>query len=202
MGTSSTVGKISEKILKNIRFNYAHDNVRYYTILGVHRISNLRDIFFMVDILIHKKLEKLIFGKLVSDLSEVIYHPHGQDIWFINFDTNEWYFQYTNTGQLWYNQLFFKNYFNLFSLSSSEYQKILKNWFEQHINLSVNVITRKNSNMDYYLEGIMRNNNFKWSLKERFGFSYHTVRHYLGLKSHISEENIKLSHFLTDYELS
>ena len=58
---------------------------------------------------------------------------------------------------------------------------------------------RKNSNMDYYIDGIMRNTNYKWSLKDRFGFSYHTVRQYLGLKSQISEENIKLEHFLTDY---
>ena len=153
----------------------------------------------MVDILIHKKLEKLIFNKLVGDLSEVVYHPHGQDIWFIDFETNEWYFQYTNSGQLWYNQILFKNYFSLFSLSSSEYQKILKNWFETFMKLPVNIITRKNSNMDYYIDGIMRNTNYKWSLKDRFGFSYHTVKHYLGLKTHIPEENIKLEHFLTDY---
>jgi hypothetical protein len=201
MGTSFTVGRISEKILKNIRFSYTRDNVRCYTILVVPRIPNLRCIFFMVDILIHKKLEKLIFDKLVDDLSEVVYHPHGQDIWFINFDTKEWYFQYTNTGQLWYNQIFFKNYFNLFSLSNSDYQKILKLWFETSIDLPVNVIMRKNSNMDYYIDGIMRNTNYKWSLKDRFGFSYHTVKHYLGLKSHISEENIKLEHFLTNYEV-
>lgn len=201
MGTSFTVGRISEKILKNIRFSYTRDNVRCYTILVIPRIPNLRCIFFMVDILIHKKLEKLIFDKLVDDLSEVVYHPHGQDIWFINFDTKEWYFQYTNTGQLWYNQIFFKNYFNLFSLSNSDYQKILKLWFETSIDLPVNVIMRKNSNMDYYIDGIMRNTNYKWSLKDRFGFSYHTVKHYLGLKSHISEENIKLEHFLTNYEV-
>lgn len=153
----------------------------------------------MVDITQNKRLQKLIYDKLIDDLSGVIYHPHGQDLWFINFDTKEWYFQYTNTGQLWYNQILFKSYFTIFSLSNSDYQKILKNWFENVINLPVNVIMRKNSNMDYYIDGIMRNTNYKWSLKERFGFSYHTVRQYLGLKSHISEENIKLEHFLTDY---
>jgi hypothetical protein len=155
----------------------------------------------MVDILIHKKLEKLIFNKLVGDLSEVVYHPHGQDIWFIDFETNEWYFQYTNTGQLWYNQILFKNYFNLFSLSNSEYQKILKNWFETFVKLPVNIIMRKNSNMDYYIDGIMRNTNYKWSLKDRFGFSYHTVKQYLDLKSHILEKNIKLEHFLVENEV-
>jgi hypothetical protein len=155
----------------------------------------------MVDLDTNKRLEKLIFNKLIGDLSEVIYHPHGHNIWFIDFENKEWYFQYTNTGQLWYNQIFFRNYFNLFSLSNSEYQKILKIWFEKYINLPVNVITRKNSNMDYYIDGIMRNTNYKWSIKERFGFSYRTVRHYLNLKSHILTENINLSHFLHENNL-
>lgn len=152
----------------------------------------------MVDIKQNNRLQKLIFDKLINDLSGAIYHPHGQDLWFINFETKEWYFQYTNTGQLWYNQIFFKSYFTLFSLSNSEYQKILKIWFETVIKLPVNIVTRKNSNMDYFIDGIMRNTNYKWSLKDRFGFSYHTVKHYLALKSHILEENIKLEHFLTD----
>ena len=152
----------------------------------------------MVDITQNKRLQKLIYDKLIDDLSGVIYHPHGRDLWFINFETKEWYFQYSNTGQLWYNQIFFKSYFTIFSLYGSDYQKILKNWFENVVNLPVNVIMRKNSNMDYYIDGIMRNANYEWSLKDRFGFSYHTVKRYLGLKSHISEENIKLKHFFTN----
>lgn len=153
----------------------------------------------MVDIIQNKKLQKLIYDKLVDDLSGVIYHPYGRDLWFINFETKEWYFQYTNTGQLWYNQIFFKSYFTIFSLYGSDYQKILKNWFENVINLPVNVIMRKNSNMDYYIDGIMRNANYEWTLKDRFGFSYHTVKQYLEIKSHIFEKNIKLEHFLQDY---
>ena len=72
----------------------------------------------MVDITQNRRLQKLIYDKLIDDLSGVIYHPHGQDLWFINFETKEWYFQYTNTGQLWYNQIFFKSYFTIFSLSN------------------------------------------------------------------------------------
>ena len=156
----------------------------------------------MVDVISNKRLLQIIFKKLSEDLYHSVYHPYGAEIWIVNFETKEWYFEYTNNGRLWYNQLFFKNYFRLFSLSNSEYQKILKIWFEQTVNLPVNVISRKNSNMDYYIDGIMRNTNYKWSLNKRFGFSYQTVSHYLKLKSHILEENINLSHFFTEYEFS
>ena len=74
-------------------------------------------------------------------------------------------------------------------------------WFEKNLNLAVNKISRKNSSMEYYIDGVMRNTNYKWSIKDRFGFSYHTVKHYLDLKSHILDENIKLEHFLTENDI-
>ena len=154
-----------------------------------------------MDIIQNKRLRKLIFNKLIDDLSNVIYHPHGQDIWFIDFETKEWFFQYTCNSQLWFNQMFFNNYFAVFSLSTSDAQRLLRIWFETVIKLPVNVITRKNSNMDYYIDGIMRSNNYKWSINNRFGFSFRTVKQYIDIKSHVFEENVKLKHFLTDYEL-
>lgn len=97
--------------------------------------------------------------------------------------------------------MFFNNYFAVFSLSTSDAQRLLRIWFETVIKLPVNVITRKNSNMDYYIDGIMRSNNYKWSINNRFGFSFRTVKQYIDIKSHVFEENVKLKHFLTDYEL-
>jgi hypothetical protein len=149
-----------------------------------------------VDIKKAEKIQKLVFNKLNRDLSDTIYHPHGQEIWIINFDTKEWFFEYQNNGQLWYNQKIFSVNLPLFSLSNSENQKLLKNWFESTFNLTVNKISRKNSNMDYYIDGVMKNTNYKWTMKERFGFGYSTVKRYLDLKSHILTENIKLEHFL------
>ena len=55
--------------------------------------------------------------------------------------------------------------------------------------------------MDYYIDGIIKNDKYKWSLKERFGFSYDTVRRYLDLKSHILTENVELNHFLPENEV-
>lgn len=154
-----------------------------------------------MDIIKNKRLQKIIFDKLLDDLSEVVYRPHGQDIWFIDFETKEWYFQYTCNSVLWYNQIFFNNYFAVFSLLHSDSQKLLKIWFESKIKLPVNVITRKNSNMDYYIDGIMKSDKYKWSINNRFGYSFKTVKQYIDIKSNIFEENVKLKHFLTDYEL-
>lgn len=143
-----------------------------------------------------EKIQKLVFNKLTRDLHNTIYHPHGREIWIINFDTKEWFFEYHNNGQLWYNQKIFSVNLPLFSLTNSENQKIIKNWFEKNLKLPVNKISRKNSNMDYYIDGIIKDNKYKWSIKERFGFSYDTVKRYLDLKSHVLTENIELDHFL------
>lgn len=149
-----------------------------------------------MDIKISEKIQKLVFNKLNRDLHNTIYHPHGQEIWIINFDTKEWFFEYHNDGQLWYNQKIFSVNLPLFSLTNSENQKFLKNWFEKTLDLTVNKISRKNSNMDYYIDGIIKDTKYKWSLKERFGFSYNTVKRYLDLKSHILTENVQLDNFL------
>ena len=143
-----------------------------------------------------EKIQKLVFNKINRDLHNTIYHPHGQEIWIINFDTKEWFFEYQNSGQLWYNQKIFSVNLPLFSLTNSENQKIIKNWFEKNLKLPVNKISRKNSNMVYYIDGIIKDNKYKWSIKERFGFSYDTVKRYLDLKSHVLTENIELDHFL------
>ena len=149
-----------------------------------------------MDIKKSEKLQKLVFDKLNRDLYNTIYHPHGQEIWVINFDTKEWFFEYHSDGQLWYNQKIFSINLPLFSLTNSENQKFLKNWFENKLKLTVNKISRKNSNMDYYIDGIIKDTKYKWSIKERFGFSYNTVKQYLDIKTRILTENVKLDHFL------
>lgn len=154
-----------------------------------------------MDIIQNEKFKKLFFNKLNRDLSDTIYHPHGQEIWIINFDNKEWFFEYHNNGQLWYNQKIFSVNLPLFSLSNSENQKLLKSWFETTFNLTVNKISRKNTNMDYYIDGLIKNDKYKWTMKERFGFGYSTVKKYLDLKSHILVENIKIEHFLLPNEI-
>jgi len=133
---------------------------------------------------INKGLEKLIYDKLERDTNDSILQPYGNDFWIVDVNNYRWLFQYTNDGELSYSQNFFNRFFNLFSLEFREYQPILKRWFESHFNLPVCEIARRNTNYDYFINGIM-NNKYPWSIKDRYGFSYHTVKKYLRLK----EEN-------------
>lgn len=151
-----------------------------------------------MDITQNNNFRNIFFNKIFCDLSDAIYHPHGQEVWIINFDTKEWFFEYQNNGQLWYNQKIFSVNLPLFSINTSENQKLLKYWFEKHLKLTVNKISRKNSNMDYYIEGIMENTKYKWSINERYGFSYSTIKNYLDIKTRILDENVKLSQFLDE----
>lgn len=154
-----------------------------------------------MDIKQSEKLKKLVFDKITCDLSNTTFHPHGQEIWIINFDTKEWFFEYHNDGQLWYNQKLFSVYLPLFSLTNSENQKFIKYWFETSLKLTVNKIARKNSNMDYYIDGIINDKKYKWALNERYGFSYNTVKQYLDLKKKLSNKNLELKHFLNEIKV-
>lgn len=154
----------------------------------------------MVDIIQSKRLQKIIFDKLDDDLSNKIYHPFGRELWLLDIDTKEWYFYFTNDGKLWYNQKFFSSYFSIFSLNSGQYQKLLKKWFENITEMCVYQISRKNSNMEYFIDGVIRNTNHKWSLKERYGYSYYIIKKYLALNSEF--HNVTIENYLTEHELS
>lgn len=154
-------------------------------------------LYFMIDVLKSKRLQKIIFNKLDSDLSNKIYHPFGRELWLLDIDTKEWYFHFTNDGKLWYNQKIFNSYFSIFSLDFHQYQKILKKWFEDITELNVYSISRKNSNMEYFIDGVIRNTNYKWSIKDRYGYSYHIIKKYLSLKS--ETKNVTLKNYIVEH---
>jgi hypothetical protein len=89
----------------------------------------------------------------------------------------------------------------MFSFSNSEYQKILKFWFETELNHTVCQISRRNLSVGYYIDGMIRSNNKKWSTYSRFGYGHGVVRRYLNLKQNNSYENIKLEQFLSKNDL-
>lgn len=151
----------------------------------------------MVDITENKKLKKFVFDRLFDELYNKTYYPCGTDVWILDFNDNEWYFQYSSNGVLNYNRKFFDSFFRIYSFDQSQYQKILKNWFETTTEYQVNHISRRNLDISYYLEGIRNSENKKWSLNDRFGYGYHTIKKYLNIKKYLSEEKIKLEHFIT-----
>lgn len=86
-------------------------------------------------------------------------------------------------------------------MSQSEYQKLLKFWFETNLTHSVSQISRRNLQIDYYIDGMKRSDNKKWSLSSRYGFSYEIVKRFLNIKKHISENDIKLEFFIQQNEV-
>jgi hypothetical protein len=192
------IGKNHEKIQKNYRDTCFYTYIRYYPVLVIFSLLVLYCIFFLVDITENKKLRKFIFDRLFEELSGKIYYPYGRELWIIDFEGRDWYFQYNSDGTLYYNYTFFESFFRVFSFSHSQYQKILKEWFENSLNHQINQISRRKITIDYYIDGMQRTETKKWSINERYGYGYGVVRRYLDLKKYNSEENIKLDSFLTE----
>ena len=141
---------------------------------------------------ISPRFKEIIYSKINNDLKNAVFHPYGREIWILDTDTKEWYFQTDNVGTLWYNQKFFNQFFALFSLKYSEYQPLLIKWFEGLTGLQQRVIARKNTNYDYIIDGVIRNTNKQWSLFERYGFSYPIVKKYLDMKKSLRVEHIRI----------
>ena len=51
--------------------------------------------------------------------------------------------------------------------------------------------------MEYFIDGVIRNTNYKWSLKERYGYSYYLIKKYLSLKS--ESQNVTLENYIVEH---
>jgi hypothetical protein len=132
---------------------------------------------------INEKLKKLLFSEITSEYKEKIIVPYESDLWILDIDKKNWYFQLESNGTLWYNQKSIDNIFKYFSIHYKNYQPIIKNWIEDLTELHVLKIARRNTNYDYILEKIEKNtkNKVTWSLSDRRGFPHHVVKKYLGI---------------------
>lgn len=149
----------------------------------------------------NKKLKKFIFEQLSQSLLSKNYYPYGKEIWIIDLDKQDWYFQFNSEDKLYYNPEFFDDFFGIYGFNQQEYQNFIKNWFECSTHHQINEISRRKLDISYYIDGISRGNTKEWQLNERYGFSYSVVKHFLGLKQYISPENIKLEHFLHEIKI-
>lgn len=154
-----------------------------------------------MEIIDNIRLRKFISKRLFEKLSDKTYYPYGKDVWIIDLEKRNWYFQYNSEGKLNYNPKFFDDFFYMFSLEQKQYQILLKKWFESSVEYPVNQISRRSLDISYYIDGITRGNVKKWDINERYGFPYGIVKQFLDLKRHIPEENIKLEHFLHEIEI-
>ena len=155
----------------------------------------------MVDIIDNVKLKKFIYKRLFELLSDKIYYPYGKELWILDLDERNWYFQYNSEGKLHYNPKIFDDFFYIFSLEQKQYQILLRKWFESSFGYSINQISRRSLDISYYIDGITRGTDKIWKPNERYGFPHSVVRRFLDLKRYIPEKNIKLEHFLHEIEV-
>ena len=154
-----------------------------------------------MDIIDNVKLKKFISKRLFELLSDKIYYPYGKELWILDLDERNWYFQYNSEGKLHYNPKIFDDFFYIFSLEQKQYQILLKKWFESSFGYSINQISRRSLDISYYIDGITRGTDKIWKPNERYGFPHSVVRRFLDLKGYIPEKNIKLEHFLHEIEV-
>ena len=154
-----------------------------------------------MNIIDNAKLKKFISKRLFELLSDKIYYPYGKELWILDLDERNWYFQYNSEGKLHYNPKIFDDFFYIFSLEQKQYQILLKKWFEISFGYPTNQISRRSLDISYYIDGITRGTDKIWKPNERYGFPHSVVRRFLDLKRHIPEKNIKLEHFLHEIEV-
>ena len=143
------------------------------------------------------KLKKFIFDKIDSDLSEVIFHPYGKELWLFTLEDKCWYFVGDSDGTVWFNQKFFDNFFRIFSLNTKQYTPLLKLWFETKTTIFARKISRRNTNYDYMIDGVIKRSqkDYDWTLKKRWGFSFPIVKKYVDLKESSKTNILKLKDF-------
>jgi len=90
----------------------------------------------------HPRLKKIIFNKLYEDLKHVEIIPYKDSIWFIDREKKYWYLQYEKLGYLRWRFDFFTNFFRLFSMDKSEYERVIADWVEEVLNSKVDTTFR------------------------------------------------------------
>ena len=89
---------------------------------------------------INDRLKRIIFKKLVKDLSHAEIIPYEDSIWFIDRNDKYWYLELRNDGYLWWRYDFFDIFFQAFSLERDDYELLIKEWVERVLNQKVNTI--------------------------------------------------------------
>ena len=149
----------------------------------------------MNEILQNKKITKIIYSKLTSDLKDMVIIGEGPEVWIVNPETHEWYFLFDNMSSLYYNKIFFNNFFSLFTLKS--YAPILKTWFENLGFGTVKGVSTKGS-IHYTMVVKTLKNKKPWSLTNRYGFSYNIIKKMISQKNKLKKQNIQIKDFITD----
>ena len=143
---------------------------------------------------IHPKIKTFIFEKLKEDLKFKSLLSWKNEMWVLDLDSKEWYFTILSEGESWYNQEYFKLYLSLFSITNRQLSSILKEWVENNFEVRISRISRRQNNMTYYIDGMIRTEKNGVDLNNRFGFSYDFVKKFVGIKK--EDKSVVLENFI------
>jgi hypothetical protein len=68
--------------------------------------------------------------------------PYNNSIWFIDRENEFWFFELNDDGCLWWRYHFFISFFNMFSLSQSDFEPIISSWVEEVLNHKVSTTSK------------------------------------------------------------
>lgn len=108
------------------------------------------------------RLKKIIFKKLSKNISEIdiVFVQETDSVFFIDIEDEYWYFELEKSGLLWWKLDFFRFFFKMFSIEFTEYDELIKNWFEKFISLDVKSTQLstmyKEANTEYFLPEIIK----------------------------------------------
>jgi hypothetical protein len=176
------------------------DLIRFFSV-HIFSLCNLSYIFFLVDLIGNTNLKNFVLKRLRLEFEDKIFHPCGQDFWILDLEKQEWYFQVSSGGVLQYNRKFFEDFFYLFYFQRQSYEKFLRFWVENVFEIKINSVSRRNFDFKFFFDWIVYTSSKKWTLNNRFGFSFGQVRKYLKLIEENSVENLKLKVFFEKSEV-
>ena len=89
--------------------------------------------------MVSDKLKQIIFKRLYKELGNAEIIPYKDSIWFIDREEKYWYFDFENSGALYWRYGFFPNFFEMFSLEREDFEPILASWVEEVLNSKVSI---------------------------------------------------------------
>jgi hypothetical protein len=83
------------------------------------------------------RLKKRIFDRLYEVLKDAEIIDCMDSIWFVDRERKYWYLEYEKSGSLYWRDVFFDNFFLLFSMQQHEYERVIADWVEEVLNCKV-----------------------------------------------------------------
>lgn len=83
--------------------------------------------YYLYHLMLPTKIQKILFDKIKSDLSNCrVFVTKSGDIWFINTEIMQWYFNFSKGNVMYYYVDFFSPFFHIFSIKEQDYNLIIR----------------------------------------------------------------------------